>query len=148
MEKTITNRPLSSSDKPKHLIWDCGSSLYDSFELKSFEKQLDAAITSRTLSMPHLSDRRRFSPPPPPSNKKSPSKISRSLHRLIRSVFKPKSNIEFGENHSGEGIYVVCDSFSTVPEVPEFDGLSPEIRSLVRKTTSDRSTEIDSIGVC
>ncbi|KAL6547760.1 hypothetical protein OROHE_009465 [Orobanche hederae] len=144
MEKTITNQP-SSSNKPKHVIWDCGSSLYDSFELKSFEKQLDAAITSRTLSMPHLSDRRRFPPPPPPPNKRSPSKISRSLHRLIRSVFKPKSNIEFGENHSREGIYVVYDS---LPEGPEFDGLSPEIRSLVRKTASDRSTEIGSIGVC
>ncbi|KAL6544151.1 hypothetical protein OROGR_010648 [Orobanche gracilis] len=147
MERTIANQP-SSSNKPKHVIWDCGSSLYDSFELKSFEKQLDAAITSRTLSMPHLSDRRRFPPPPPPPDKKSPSKISRSLHRLLRSIFKPKGNIEFGENHSREEIYVVYDSRSTVPECPEFDGLSPEIRSLVRKTASNRSLKIGSIGVC
>ncbi|CAL1373551.1 unnamed protein product [Linum trigynum] len=39
-------------------VWDCDSALYDSFELRSFEKQLSSAISSRTLSMPHLPDRR------------------------------------------------------------------------------------------
>ncbi|CAA2996390.1 uncharacterized protein LOC111402871 [Olea europaea var. sylvestris] len=120
-------------------IWDCGSSLYDSFERKAFEKQLDSAISSRTLSMPHLSDRR-LQPPPPPgqqiSNKK-PSKLSRSFQKLLRSVFRQK------QNKSGEGFYVAYDTsstLSTIPEAPEFDGISPEIRSLVRRTASDRFT--------
>lgn len=39
------------------LVWDCGSALYDSYELTSFRRQLDAAVFScggRSLSMPHL----------------------------------------------------------------------------------------------
>ncbi|CAI9757591.1 unnamed protein product [Fraxinus pennsylvanica] len=54
MQSEITNRPP---------IWDCGSSLYDSFDKKAFEKLPDSAINSRTLSMPYLSDRHlRLSP--------------------------------------------------------------------------------------
>ncbi|KAI3453803.1 hypothetical protein Pfo_010466 [Paulownia fortunei] len=154
-QKTITKQ---SSDISKHVIWDCGSSLYDSFELKSFERQLDSAIASRTLSMPHLSDRRFPDQPlpPPQLNKKPTSKISRSLHRLIRSVFRPKNNNRstfgggFVQESSKEGFYVVRDrsaALSTIPEVPEFDGLSPEIRSLVRRTASDRFTAANSIGI-
>ncbi|KAL9167620.1 hypothetical protein ABFS82_05G109400 [Erythranthe guttata] len=136
----------------KHVIWDCGSSLYDSFELKSFERQLDSAIlsSSRSMSMPHLSHRRAPPPPPPPENKKpTSSKISRSLHRLIRSFFRPKNNNKNNNNNnssfSKEGFYVVDDDrssseLSTIPEVAESDGLSPEIRSLVGRTASDRFT--------
>ncbi|KAL7150458.1 hypothetical protein ABFS83_05G113000 [Erythranthe nasuta] len=129
----------------KHVIWDCGSSLYDSFELKSFERQLDSAIlsSSRSMSMPHLSDRR--APPPPEIKKPTSSKISRSLHRLIRSFFRPKNNNKNNNNSSfsKEGSYVVDDDrssseLSTIPEVAESDGLSPEIRSLVGRTASDR----------
>ncbi|KAL3645735.1 hypothetical protein CASFOL_010915 [Castilleja foliolosa] len=150
MEKTIKNKN-SSANNPKHAVWDCDSSLYDSFELKSFEKQLDAAISSRSLSMPHLSDGRLFPPPPPPQlNKKPKSKISRSLHRLIRSVFRLRNKSDLGENHSSEGFFIVYDrsgSLSTIPEGPEFDGLSPEIRSLVRRTASERFTDMSSISV-
>ncbi|GFP82553.1 hypothetical protein PHJA_000398300 [Phtheirospermum japonicum] len=150
MEEKI-KKQQSSANNPKHAVWDCGSSLYDSFELKSFEKQLDAAISSRSLSMPHLSDRRLFPPPPPPPSKKTPSKMSRSLQRLIRSVFKLRNKTDFGENHSSEGFFIVYDrsgSLSTIPEGPEFHGLSPEIRSLVRRTASERFTDMASIGVC
>ncbi|CAI9772080.1 unnamed protein product [Fraxinus pennsylvanica] len=120
-QSEITNRPP---------IWDCGSSLYDSFEKKAFEKQLDSAISSRTLSMPHLSDRH-LQPPPQISNRKT-SKLSRSFHKLLRSVFRSK------HNKSGEGFYVAYDTssaLSAIPEAPEFE---PEIRSLVRRTASDR----------
>ncbi|GKD87177.1 hypothetical protein Tco_1358331, partial [Tanacetum coccineum] len=58
-------------------VWDCESSLYDSFELKSFERQLDSAISARTMSMPHLSSssiRGQPPPPPAPSNHKPASK--------------------------------------------------------------------------
>ncbi|KAL1569165.1 hypothetical protein AAHA92_00676 [Salvia divinorum] len=135
------HNPISN---PNHVaLWDCGSSLYDSFELKAFERQLGSAINSRSMSMPHLSDCR--SPP-----KKSASKIiSRSLQRLIRSVFGIRSN-NSSKASSGEGFFVVYDksaALSTIPEAPEFDGVSPEIRSLVRRTASDRFSAATSVGI-
>ncbi|KAL2234663.1 UNVERIFIED_CONTAM: hypothetical protein Sindi_1198500 [Sesamum indicum] len=157
MEKTVMKRQSSESGKKQRLLWDCGSSLYDSFELKAFERELDSAIaTSRSLSMPHLPDCSRLAPPP--SNKKPSSKISRSLHRLIRSVFRhrndnsTKANTSFGGGFvQREGCnYVVRDrpaALSTIPEGPEFDGLSPEIRSLVLRTASHRCTSSASIGI-
>lgn len=158
--------PAEAAAKP--LMWDCGSSLYDSFELKSFERQLDSAIHSRTMSMPHLSDRRVVdggyhrqpsSQLPQPMSKKS-SKISRSFHRFLRSVFKPKAQNGnkspfFPANEqqaSRDGFYMVYDidksrALSTIPEISEFDGLSPEYKSLVRRTASDRFTTLNSIGI-
>lgn len=145
-------------ERPKSLVWDCGSTLYDSFELNSFKRRLDSAISSRTLSMPHLPERRAAPPPPlplPPSpaTKKS-SRISRSLHKLLRSVFKPKptsSAVLRVQEQSKDGFYVVYDksgSLTTIPEVPEidFNGFSPEIGSLVRRSTSERFTAT-SIGI-
>ncbi|XP_059662231.1 uncharacterized protein LOC132308230 [Cornus florida] len=140
-------------------VWDCGSSLYDSFELKSFERQLDSAIASRTLSMPHLSDRRVLPPPPPqplqPVSKKS-SKLSRSFHKFLRSIFRPKQNnssLFQLQERSQDGFYVVYDRFgslTTIPEVPETgvepSSLSPEMKALVRRTASDRFTAT-SIGI-
>ncbi|KAK2969886.1 hypothetical protein RJ640_015454 [Escallonia rubra] len=94
MEKAQAEKQgrAAKGNKQQRPVWDCGSSLYDSFELKSFERQLDSAITSsRTLSMPHLSNRQ---PRPPPQQPQSPpkksSKISRSLQKLLRFVFRPK----------------------------------------------------------
>ncbi|TYI53733.1 hypothetical protein E1A91_D11G025400v1 [Gossypium mustelinum] len=64
-----------------NLIWDCGSTLYDSFEFNAFNRQLNSAIVhSRTMSMPHLVH---CAPPPPP-----PSKLSRSIEKLLKSTFK------------------------------------------------------------
>nr|XP_009592420.1 uncharacterized protein LOC104089274 [Nicotiana tomentosiformis] len=112
--KMTKERQLSSdymvAAKPS-LIWDCGSSLYDSVELKSFERQLGMAIASRTMSMPHLSDNRIF--PLSSSSQlgisngrvglnldesksqrvpKKGSKISRTFQKIIKSVFRPKHN--------------------------------------------------------
>ncbi|KAA8520932.1 hypothetical protein F0562_011605 [Nyssa sinensis] len=138
----------NQSDKAKSLLWDCGSSLYDSFELKSFERQLDSALASRTLSMPHLPDRRVLPPPPPEPVSKKSSKISRSIQKLLRSVFRPKQNnssLFRVKERSQERFYAVYDkssALSTIPEVPEnaaeYGGLSPEFNSLVRRTASDR----------
>lgn len=142
-----------------HVIWDCGSSLYDSFELNSLQKELESALVSRTLSMPHLSHRRTRTPPPPPPpplNKKQPSKVFRSIQRVIRAVFRPKTssitakNSSFDEQSRNKGFYVVYDrapKFSSIPEVPEFDELSPELRSLVRKSASARFTSASSLGI-
>ncbi|KAK4435450.1 hypothetical protein Salat_0708400 [Sesamum alatum] len=147
-EQKKLEKQSSSEVSRNHVIWDCGSSLYDSFELKALEKQLDSAIASRTLSMPHLSGRR-LPPPPPTTNKKPASKISRSLHRLIRAVFRPKSSSNMNNDGVlGRGFYDRSGPLSTIPESPEFDGLSPEImRSLVRRTASDRFTAAASVGI-
>nr|GMC98125.1 AF211535_1 Avr9/Cf-9 rapidly elicited protein 194 [Ipomoea batatas] len=161
-------KPADDDAAKKPLIWDCGSSLYDSFELKSFERQLDSALASRSLSMPHLSDRRvvhHLQPPPPPSQpKRSPSsssssRISRSLQKLLKSVFRPKQTSSGGgvkhlfrvpEPSRGGSFYVVYDksdeALSTIPEVSESDMLSPEIKSLVRRSASERFTPA-SIGI-
>ncbi|KAK8472294.1 hypothetical protein PHAVU_002G163200 [Phaseolus vulgaris] len=104
MAQTINKVPVrekhlatKSSSSYRTNLWDCGSTLYDSFELNSFQRQLHSAIVNssitRTLSMPHLPERSLHAPPhqpPPPSiamSRKS-FNFSRSFHRLIRSVFK------------------------------------------------------------
>ena len=153
-----------SHQKAKSLVWDCGSTLYDSFELNSFKRQLDSAISSRSLSMPHLPDSRVLPRPPAPvtakapekteSAAKKPSKFSRSLNKLLRSVFRPKPNsssVFRVQEHSKDGFLVVYDKSSvltTIPEVPEIDfgGFSPEIGSLVRRTGSERFAAT-SIGI-
>ncbi|KAJ9148048.1 hypothetical protein P3X46_030144 [Hevea brasiliensis] len=162
-ESTNTHQQKPISDNP--LVWDCGSTLYDSFELKSFERQLYSAIHSRTLSMPHLPDRRvpvavENSQPPlplslPPSVSKKTSKISRSLNKFLKSMFKSKQNSSgiFGsKGRPGHEYYVVYDksgALSTIPEVPEIDfgGFSPEINSLVRRTGSERFTASSMMGI-
>ncbi|CAL0312592.1 unnamed protein product [Lupinus luteus] len=162
----------SKFSKANTSIWDCGSTLYDSYELNSFKSQLSSAIANspRSLSMPHLPQRRQhqdlsliqqLSPPPPSShhcmfNNKS-FKISRSFQKLLRFVFKgnkppknPNSLHKVKDKYSREGcFYVVYDKsdqpvLSTIRELPEFEigGLSPETSSLVRKSASERFSAI------
>ncbi|XP_038875345.1 uncharacterized protein LOC120067824 [Benincasa hispida] len=144
-----------SKSSQSAVVWDCGSSLYDSFELNSLKRQLDSAIASRTLSMPHLPGRRCLlpsPPPPPPPPSKRPSKISRSLHKFLRSVFrhKPNSSPSFNPERLDSGFYVLyedeANSLSKIPEVG-FAGFSPEIASLVRRTASERFTAATSMGI-
>ncbi|KAI3689849.1 hypothetical protein L2E82_47819 [Cichorium intybus] len=131
-------------EEMKREVWDCGSSLYDSFELKSLQHQLNSAISARTMSMPHLSNR---SQPQPtvghnePYSKKH-SKISRSLHKFIRSIFRHKHNHHTSSKDRAFHVYDTSTALSTIPEATEtllqFDGLSPEMKSLVTRTRSDR----------
>ncbi|KAL1316779.1 hypothetical protein HN51_068929 [Arachis hypogaea] len=129
-------------------LWDCGSTLYDSFELKSFNLRLNSAIANspRTLSMSCLPERRAPIIQPQPHASKKPFNISRSLHKLLRSVFKLNNNnnnkstvstssmisssfVQVPEKYSNdnkERFYVVYDKsggpvLSTIPEVPEFE---------------------------
>ncbi|KAJ4838003.1 hypothetical protein Tsubulata_027883 [Turnera subulata] len=152
MEKKIqetkkTQEPHQTQhQKAKSLVWDCGSTLYDSFELKSLERQLDSAINSRTLSMPHLPDRRIVPPPPPAVSTKKPSnKFSRSVNKFLKTLFRSnKQNSGINPPHDDQYfiIYDKSGALTTIPEVPEIDfgGFSPEFNSLVRKTTSERFT--------
>ncbi|CAJ1927372.1 unnamed protein product [Sphenostylis stenocarpa] len=155
MEKLLATK---SSSYPTNL-WDCGSTLYDSFELNSFQRQLHSAIANspitRTLSMPHLPERSLHAlpdHPPLPSTtimSRKSFNFSRSFHKLIRSVFKSNNksttattttglSFQVPEKYSKERFYVVYDKsgpvLSTIPEVPEFEiaALSPEISSFVR----------------
>ncbi|XP_010418491.1 PREDICTED: uncharacterized protein LOC104704066 [Camelina sativa] len=145
-------------------VWDCESTLYDSFELNSFNRQLDSAISSsaRSMSMPHLS----HTPPPPPSEtttwsltkkQQSPNKISRSLGKLIKSMFRQKeeSNATFKAGHDRgvdmDKYFVVFDktgSLTTIPESGEStEMVGSDINSLVRKTTSERFPRSRLVGV-
>ncbi|KAI3421445.1 uncharacterized protein J3R85_012259 [Psidium guajava] len=173
MEKSLESSKQKRLDRPSSMVWDCGSALYDSFELKSFKRQLDSAISARTLSMPHLPDRRAFPPPPPPPQQqpqpnpaastaaKKQSRISRSIQKLLRSVFKPKPSsapaFRVGDRYScvvGEGLCIAYDksgALTTIPEAPEAEylgKLSPETDRFVRKTASERfAPSSTSIGI-
>ncbi|KAL7594637.1 hypothetical protein Lser_V15G27766 [Lactuca serriola] len=146
MEK-VTQTPQTN---PKREVWDCESSLYDSFELKSFKRQLDSAISSRTMSMPHLSSSSsssslRHQVPPPFDHKptsKKPFRLSRSLNKLIRSVFRPRHNHHTSSRDGSFYVYDTSSALHTIPEVPEtmpeFDRLSPDMKLLITRTGSDR----------
>ncbi|WOH12271.1 hypothetical protein DCAR_0831773 [Daucus carota subsp. sativus] len=148
----------------KATVWDCGSSLYDSFELKSFERQLDSAISSaRSLSMPHLTDTRRFPQPdsgqhqtqydPPQISSKKSSKISRSFNKLMRTLFRTKQSPSTlfrvqSQRAYHDRVYDRYGALTTIPEVSENanagdyeGGFSPEMRSasnLVERSASER----------
>lgn len=128
------------------LAWDCGSSLYDSFELKSFKRQLDAAIASRCLSMPHSSDQHPPAPLPPACKTKKHSKLSKSLHKLLRSVlrlrptFRVRLQTYQHDEHGYHGVYWRSGILASIPEVSEQDFGSPELDSAVGRTMSERFT--------
>ncbi|CAL9061288.1 unnamed protein product [Musa banksii] len=128
-------------EKDKSLVWDCGSSLYDSFELKSFMQQLDSAITSRTMSMPHFSG---TSHPPPAQARKKSSKLFRSVHRLLRSVLHVPSMLKVqvrSHEHKDREPNQKSGRLAPIPEISEKEAAaSLEIRALVRKTMSARFT--------
>nr|XP_043613489.1 uncharacterized protein LOC122585421 [Erigeron canadensis] len=176
MEKEATTKTLPQKAKLKQQreVWDCESSLYDSFELKSFEKQLDSAISARTMSMPHLSSTstRPRQPPPPTTNydhkqqpaaaSKKHSRLTRSLNKFLKSVFRPRnytSSSSSSSRYEGMYGYDTSSALSTIPELPEttvpdfdrlsseFDRLSPDMKSLVTRSRSDRFVMPTSVGV-
>ncbi|CAI0441604.1 unnamed protein product [Linum tenue] len=149
-------------------VWDCGSALYDSFELRSFEKQLDSAINSgRTLSMPHLPDRRVAPDPapsntaplqhPPKNNRATSSRISKSVQRFFKSVFVKATSSGGGNKQQKEEdkkqrvyfVYEKTGGLCTIPEGPESDGfgLSSNIKSLAKRSASERFTAATAVGV-
>lgn len=147
MEKCYDEKAEANNKSKLAGLWYCRNALYDSFELHSFKPQLDSALVCTSLSMPHFTDHRA----PPQSKPKKPSKIFLSLGKLIRSVLRtrPKYNsassvfklLQDGSNKD-ESFYVVYDTsgaLTTIPEVSEIDlgGLSSEIASLVRRTSSE-----------
>lgn len=164
--KTVMNLKQNTEestnvDQMKKKVWDCESTLYDSFELNSFNRQLDLAISSsaRSMSMPHLSHTPSLAPSVTTSSstnkQQSPNKISRSLGKLIKSMFRQKeSNATFKAGHSGvdmDKYYVVFDkkgSLTTIPESGEStEMVGSDFNSLVRKTTSERIPRSRLVGI-
>lgn len=146
----MSDPPKDSNKIMSRPVWDCGSSLYDSFELKSFNQQLDTAIALRTLSMPHLREPSQPASAIPRPIKKRSTKISGSVNRLLRSFFRMRPhNSDYSRSHKRppppeEKKHVFCDrsgQLSTIPEAPETLAellLSPELNSVPRRTVSDR----------
>ncbi|URE09630.1 hypothetical protein MUK42_36094 [Musa troglodytarum] len=127
----------------RSLVWDCGSSLYDSVELKSFMRRLDSAVAARCMSMPHLSE----TPPPalaPPRKKRS--RFSGSVQKLLRSVLRMKSMFRVqlqSQGHREQALhaaYLRSGRLESIPEVCEKETASPEIDRVVRNTVSERFT--------
>lgn len=171
---------INSKQVSKSQVWDCGSSLYDSFELNSFNRQLDSAIkaSSRTLSMPHLTERR--APPliqePVPIittltkhqvMPKKASKISNSFKKIMKSVFGSSTYVR--NYKSSPSIKPACrcetqkESFfvyngsksvrflTSIPEVHENDELgkmSLYSTPVVRRAASERFTTALVSGSC
>ncbi|KQK18078.1 uncharacterized protein LOC100845747 [Brachypodium distachyon] len=78
-------------------LWDCGSALYDSYELTAFKCQLDAAVLAcRSLSMPHL----RGGPAPETGRRKSGA---RRLPALLRRLFSKVLRLRFSASGAHGG---------------------------------------------
>lgn len=140
-------------DSGAALVWDCGSALYDSYELTAFKRQLDAAVLAcRSLSMPHLP----AATPPPQAGK--PAGRRRRLPALLRKLFSKVLRLPFPASARGarygryrtDGGYSHGNSATGSPwsgalrSIPE-ESASPEKGSPVdagpsalRKTQSER----------
>ncbi|CAL9773581.1 unnamed protein product [Musa acuminata subsp. burmannicoides] len=115
------------------LVWDCGSSLYDSFELESLMRQLDSAGAARCFSMPHSA----VPPPPPPplsaalgQARRKRSRVARWFKNMAWLVLRSKPLKEHGGNSSSGCLASISEAWGR-------DLGSPECG---RKTTSERFT--------
>ncbi|KAJ8471104.1 hypothetical protein OPV22_025447 [Ensete ventricosum] len=82
------------------------------------------------MSMPHLS---RSSHPPPPQARKKPSKLFRSLHRLLRSVLLVPSMLKVqvrSHEHKDRTPHQKPGRLASIPETSEKEAAAfPEIRA-------------------
>ncbi|XP_065017224.1 uncharacterized protein LOC135643795 [Musa acuminata AAA Group] len=117
------------------LVWDCGSSLYDSFELESLMRQLDSAGAGRCFSMPHSA----VPPPPPPPPLSAPlgqarrkrSRVARWFKNMAWLVLRSKPLKEHGGNSSSGCLASISEAWGR-------DLGSPECG---RKIMSERFTD-------
>ncbi|KAG6485707.1 uncharacterized protein LOC122011819 [Zingiber officinale] len=152
-------------DVNKRQVWDCGSSLYDSFELNSFMLRLDSAISSsRCLSMPHSSSSSSFSSAAaaasmaqPQSSRRKRSRLAKSVQKLVQSVLRLNRSV-FGaprvRSHDQQHAGLYCDGevlrsgrLEAIPEVCEKElaaaasaspGIDYDADATVRKAASER----------
>lgn len=91
---TADHEATDDSSGGRLLVWDCGSVLYDSYELTAFKRQLDAAVlaSSRSLSMPHLTSSVATTSPPTAADvqhhqQQARRRRRRRLPALLRRLF-------------------------------------------------------------
>ncbi|CAN6177991.1 unnamed protein product [Urochloa humidicola] len=139
------------------LVWDCGSALYDSYELATFTRQLDAAVLAcgRSLSMPHLT-----AAAPPPAyaelqgaghrrkRRRLPALLRRLFSKVLRlrlpsSPFRARGGAPYRTGDDGTGS-PWSGALTSIPEEqssssPE-TGASPVVpgTAALRKTQSER----------
>ncbi|OEL20235.1 hypothetical protein BAE44_0018746 [Dichanthelium oligosanthes] len=136
------------------LVWDCGSVLYDSYELAAFKRQLDAAVLTcgRSLSMPHLQSA--ATPPPTGVQLQGAGRCRRRrLPALIRRLFSKVLRLRLFPGAARGAPYRTGDdgagspwsgALTSIPE--EQSSSSPEMESspvehgmrALRKTQSER----------
>ncbi|XP_039806685.1 uncharacterized protein LOC120670606 [Panicum virgatum] len=147
-----------SSSGTSLLVWDCGSTLYDSYELAAFTRQLDAAVLAcgRSLSMPHLPS---AAPPPAdaqlqgagPGRRRRRGRLPALLRRLFSKVLRLRlpapgaargaayrtGNDGAGSPWSGALTSIPEEQSSSSPEMGSSSPVEPGARAL-RKTQSER----------
>ncbi|KMZ66586.1 hypothetical protein ZOSMA_292G00040 [Zostera marina] len=140
MAKDISDEILAAAEEKyetnKSAIWDCESTLYDSYELNSFKRQLESAISS---------SRSRLSMDSVAHAPKPISRIPKSFRELLRTIFKPKTKLEGLEEEPPSS--PLMDLYyrgylETIPEEKiehhESDGEETKSNRAVRRTVSER----------
>ncbi|XP_051119111.1 uncharacterized protein LOC127243241 [Andrographis paniculata] len=124
---------------PPPTIWDCGSSLYDSFEVKSFQQHLHSAMG---MGMGMAVPEKRLKPPA--------TKLQ-LLTRSLRTLFTKKSSSSSSSSASKENAvakdrfsyYVFYDkasagALSAIPEDEELDRSGAPGPGPLRRMASER----------
>ncbi|AQL03710.1 hypothetical protein Zm00014a_002682 [Zea mays] len=141
------------------LVWDCGSMLYDSYELTAFKRQLDAAVlsSSRSLSMPHLTASVATTSLPTTDvqqqqgrrrrRRRLPALLRRLFSRVLRLRLFPATGARgahywtgddrTGSPWSGALTSIPEEQSSSSPEMAESPVVEPA-QSKLRKTQSER----------
>ncbi|KAK9067952.1 hypothetical protein SSX86_012063 [Deinandra increscens subsp. villosa] len=82
---------------------------------------------------------------PPHTAKKHSRLLPRSLHKLLRSIFRPKHNHNNVAMERAFYVYDTSSALSTIPEVPEtlpeYDGISSDMKSLITRTGSGSGSD-------
>jgi hypothetical protein len=156
--------PTDDSSGGRLLVWDCGSVLYDSYELTAFKRQLDAAVlaSSRSLSMPHLTASVATPSPPPTAAEAQHHQQARRRRRrrllpaLLRRLFSKVLRLRLfpatagargaryltgddgtGSPWSGALTSIPEEQSSSSPEMAEFPRVDEPAQSKLRKTQSE-----------
>ncbi|CAM0910382.1 unnamed protein product [Alopecurus aequalis] len=120
------------------VLSDCGSALYDSYELAAFKRQLDAAVLAcRSISMPHLPA---ATTPAAGCRRKRERRLPALLRRLFSKVLlrlrlpasvrgaRHHDRYRAYEGYGGHGDYSATGSpwSGALTSIPEESGGSPE----------------------
>ncbi|KAL6603982.1 hypothetical protein ACP70R_044343 [Stipagrostis hirtigluma subsp. patula] len=150
---TADHKTTESSGAPL-VVWDCGSSLYDSYELTAFKRQLDATVLAcRSLSMPHLPAAAGVATPAPHPDgrrhrrrRRLPALLRRLFSKVLRLRLFPAAGARGGAAYRTDGSGGAGSPWSgALTSIPEESASSPEKGSpaelgpsALRKAQSER----------